>query len=376
MASSGHATLRRVVLFIGQLGFGGTETQVVLLARELRLRGIQVDVVLLVGGGPHEAGLRAAGIEVHHLVRRRRGRATVMQRVWLFARLVRLLRRLRPDVLHAFLMECYMPAAPAALLARVPVLVAGRRSLSDILRDRWCFKLGSAMVRITDHVVANAVAVAEDARTVEGVPPQKLSVIYNGLQDSAFDPVEPAGIDTGLPVVLCLARLRPEKGHGFLFDAAALLARQGRPITVVLVGDGPEEDRLRERANALGLDIRFMGAMTDSRGMLDRADIVVSPSVSEGLSNSVMEAMARGRPIVATSVGGTPELVEDRGVLVPPADPVALSQAVARLLDDPELAASLGAASRLWASKNLDVTTMVEEHMGLYHRLLEDRCAT
>jgi glycosyltransferase involved in cell wall biosynthesis len=357
---------------------GGTETQVTLLARELRSRGIEVDVLLLSKGGPHEATLRAAGIAVHHLgfSRRPPGRAPMIRNLKVFARLVVLLRRLRPDVLHAFLLESYVLGAPAALLARVPIMIAGRRGLSDIKRARqWWFALGGVMTPITDHVVANAVAVAEDARTAERIPPHKVSVIYNGLTDAAFEPVEPEHIDTELPVVLCLARLRPEKGHGSLIQAVALLSRQGKPCTLVLVGDGPEEDRLKAQASTLDLDVRFLGAMTDVRAILARADIVVLSSISEGMSNALMEAMARSRPIVATAVGGTPELLEDRGILVPPSDPVALSRGIARLLDDPALAASLGAAARAWAIKNLDVATMADEHVKLYHRLLEERCA-
>lgn len=379
LAPRDRATLRRVTLLIGQLGLGGTEKQLSLLARELHGRGIGVDVLLLSKGGPHEATLRAAGIGVHHLgfSRSSPGPAGLVRNVQVFVRLVRLLRRLRPDVLHAFLLESYVLGAPAARLAGVPVMVAGRRSLSDFRKGqrRWWFALGSSVTRITDHVVANAAAVAEDARRVEHVPSHKLSVIYNGLPDSAFERVTPDDVDTRLPVVLCVARLRPEKGHRFLIDAAALLSRQGKPCTFVLVGDGPEEDRLRAKAHAPGLDIRFLGAMTDIGGILARADVVVLPSVSEGMSNAIMEAMAAGRAIVATGVGGTPELLEDRGILVAPSDPAALSEGIGRLLDDPELAASLGVAARAWARKNLEATVMVDEHVNLYRRLLEGRCA-
>ncbi|NUW36465.1 glycosyltransferase [Nonomuraea sp. SMC257] len=378
MGTSGEPSgLRRVALLIGQLGLGGAEKQVSLLARELHSRNIAVDVLLLSKGGPHEATLRAAGIHVHHLgfTRTPSGSIADPRNVRAFARLVLLLRRLRPDVLHAYLLHSYLIGAPAALLARVPVMVAGRRGLSDIKRKQGrLFSVGSAMTAITDHVVANAAAVAEDARTVEGIPPHKLSVIYNGLSDAALEVVEPATVDTRLPVVVCLARLRPEKGHDCLLDAAALLAREGRRCTWLLVGDGPETERLQARAHALDVDVRFWGAVTDPRPLLARADVVVLPSVSEGLSNAIMEAMVQRRPIVATAVGGTPELLgDDRGVLIPHSDPAALARAVAGLLDDPGHAARLGAEARAWVLKNLDATTMVEEHLALYRGLLARR---
>ncbi|MER6947334.1 glycosyltransferase [Nonomuraea sp. NPDC000554] len=379
MAQGENAALRRVAFLIGQLELGGTEKQLCLLARELRLRGVEVHVLVLSRGGPYEQTLREVGIEVHHLGfgREPSGLSTLNRNLMAFVRLVGLLRDLRPDVLHAFLHEGYMIGAVAARFAGFPlVVVAGRRGLRHFERRRgWLLALERVVTRVTDHVVANAVAVAEDARTVEGVPARKLSVIYNGLPASAFEGAEPERVDTSLPVVVCVANLRSVKGLRFLVDAAGMLSRRGRPCTVVLVGEGVERGRLEAQASALGVDVRFVGARNETAGFLARADVVVLPSLSEGLSNAVMEAMAAGRPVVATSVGGTPELLEDRGVLVPASDPVALAEGIARLLDDPDLAASLGAAARAWAGKNLDMDVMVDEHVRLYHRLLETRRA-
>ncbi|GAB3898656.1 hypothetical protein GCM10027612_57240 [Microbispora bryophytorum subsp. camponoti] len=108
--------------------------------------------------------------------------------------------------------------------------------------------------------------------------------------------------------------------------------------------------------------------------LLAAADVVVLASLAEGMSNSIMEAMAAGRPVVATDVGGGAELLEGRGILVPPEDPVALSDGILRVLDDPDLAAGLGAAARAWARKNLGLDVMVDDHLALYRRLLDDRC--
>ncbi|MEV6867964.1 glycosyltransferase, partial [Streptosporangium subroseum] len=243
VATEDEPGVRRVAFLIGQLGLGGTETQLCLLARQLHDRGVEPHVLLLAKGGPHEASLREAGIGVHHLgfVPFSSGPTALPRNLRAFARLVGLLRRLRPDVLHAFLLESYALGVPAARLARVPVVIAGRRSLSFYKRDRgWAFALGKASTRLTDHVVANAAAVAEDARTIEHIPPHKISVIYNGLPPSAFTLVHPEKIDTHLPVILCVARLAPVKGHRFLLEAVATLARQGHPCTLVLAGDGPQ----------------------------------------------------------------------------------------------------------------------------------------
>ncbi|MEV0231181.1 glycosyltransferase [Nonomuraea sp. NPDC050786] len=374
MPKQDRSVLRRVTLLIGQLGRGGAETQIVLLAQGLHARGIEVHVVLMSKGGPHERTLRDAGIKVHRLgfARRANGAPDLLRCLRGFARLVRILRNVRPQVLHAYLFECRLLGAPAARLAGVPVMVAGWRNSGEP-RRRSVLALERAAGWMADHVVANAVAVAEDARTVLKSPAHKLSVIYNGLRPRAFDAAEPQVVDTDLPVVLCVASLTSQKGHSFLLEAAALLRRRSRPCTFVLIGEGPERRCLSELARESGVDARFLGERSDVQPFLARADVVVLPSLWEGMSNAVMEAMAMGRPIVATAVGGTPELLEDRGVLVPARDAGALADGIARVVDDPDLAAALGRAARAWARKNLDVDAMVDQHIELYRRLADTR---
>jgi glycosyltransferase involved in cell wall biosynthesis len=368
----------RIDLLIGQLGLGGTEKQVVLLARGLRERGIDVEVLLMFEGGPREPALRAAGIPVVRL-----GFVTVCpgpRMLWAnavaFARLVRRLRRRRPDILHAFLFHSYVTAAPAARLAGVRTLVAGRRSLGDFKRGRRVpLALERLATGVTDLLVANADAVADDTYRNEKVPRNKITTIYNGLPDSAFETVTPAVLATTWPLVLCIANLKRDKGHRFLLDAVARLRDRNLPCTLALVGDGPERTALEEQAGRLGIDVRFLGTRTDIEPLLARAQAVALPSLHEGMSNAVMEAMAAGRPIVATEVGGNAELLRGRGVLVPPADPAALADGIGTVLGDAALAADLCARARAWSLEHLRVGTMVDRHVQIYRELLERRCA-
>jgi glycosyltransferase involved in cell wall biosynthesis len=367
-----RSRLVRVCLMIGRLAAGGAEKQVALLAAELSRRGIPTSVVLLFhGDDPRKADLVEAGVEVTTLgFGRRNGHRALGYNLGVFGRLVRYLRRTRPDVVHAFLFHTYVVAAPAAWLARVPAMVAGRRSLGYFKEGRRAMLAAERVAnRLTDLVVANAEAVAADAVAQEGLPPSKVAVVHNGLTSAAFVAAAPAEVESALPVLICVANLRTVKGHRHLVDALGLLRDRGHPCTLLLVGDGPEEAALRERA--AGLDVRFLGTRWDVDRLLARADVAVSSSLSEGMSNAVMEAMAIGKPVVATAVGGTPELLADgRGVLVPPADPVALADGVAALLADPDHAARLGAESREWSRKNLHVDTMVDRHLELYRSLL------
>ncbi|GHE27494.1 glycosyl transferase [Streptosporangium violaceochromogenes] len=366
------------MLLIGQLRVGGTEKQVFLLATGLSRSGVAVDVVTLHSDGPYRDALEDEGVPVHNagFTGVSTGPMAVPRNLIAAARLIRLIRRTRPDVLHAFLYHGYVIGAPIAWLARVPVVVAGRRSLSNFKRARrWVYALERVATRLTRHVVANALAVAEDARTVEGIARGKVSVIYNALPASAFRPGPPARIATDLPVVCCVANLKAHKGHRFLVEAAALLAARGTPCTLVLAGEGPERDALLRQAARLGVDLRLLGLRRDVEALLSRASAVVLASLYEGMSNAVMEAMAAGRPVVATAVGGTRELLSGRGLLVPPADPRALADALERVLHDPRLGASLGSAARAWALDNLGVDAMIDRHLALYRRLLERPCA-
>jgi L-malate glycosyltransferase len=362
---------------IGQLGLGGTEKQIVLLAAGLRARGIDARVLTMFEGGAREQALRDAGVPIVRLgFTRLHPVMGVTGNAAAFARLVRLLRRDRPDVLHAFLLHSYLIAAPAARIARVPVLVAGRRSLGDFKQDRrLLLRLERLATRTTDLLIANAHAVAEDTREREHVPAEKISVVYNGLPDDAFTAWTPASIKTVHPMLLCVANLKAYKGHEHLLRAAALLRARGRPCTLVLVGEGEQRPQLERQARQLHLDVRFLGACTEVGPLLARADVVALPSLHEGMSNAVMEAMSAGRPVVATAVGGTPELLRDRGILVPPGDPSALASAIDALLADPGRGASLGAAARRWSRMNLSADSMVEEHVRIYSDLLELRCA-
>jgi glycosyltransferase involved in cell wall biosynthesis len=368
------ARISRACLLIGQLGLGGTEKQVVLLADGLCARGVDTTVLVMFEGGPHEDDLRAAGIPVVHLGFQRRSDGWRMPaaNIAAFFRLVGYLRRTRPDVLHAFLFHSYVTAAPAARMAGVPVLVAGRRSLGDFKRGRRLVRAMEAVAtRMTDHLVANTRAVAEDALRDEGVPPGKISIAANGLPDSAFDPMPPASLATRLPVILCIANLIAYKGHCHLLDAMARLRMRGRPCTLALAGEGPERPALERQAKRLGIDARFLGARTDIGRLLARADVVVLASLQEGQSNAVMEAMAAGRPVVATDVGGTRDLLGGRGLLVPPADPDALADGIEQVISDPLLATRLGSRAQAWCRAHLSADAMADRHVRIYSRLLE-----
>jgi L-malate glycosyltransferase len=365
-------------LVIEQLGMGGTEKQVVLLARGLHERGIDTSVWVLSAGTEtcHEDALRRDGIRVVDMgLRRFRDPCQAPLNFTRLGAMTMRLRRERPDIVHAFLFRSYVLGAPVARMARIPVFVAGRRSLGDFKESRPAALAAERFAtRITDLIIANAEAVAADTERRERVG-GKVEVVYNGLPEQAFAAVSSADVETADPVVLCVANLRGCKGHRYLLEAMGRLQRDGRPCTLLLAGEGQERQSLECQAAGLRIDVRFLGQCHDVRPLLARADVVAHPSLREGMSNAVMEAMAAGRAVVATGVGGTPELLAGRGLIVPPADPAALAEAIGHVLSDHGLAVRLSEEARNWSRGHLSVAAMVDRHIQIYAGLLERRCA-
>lgn len=364
----------RVVLTIGQLDVGGTEGQLVQLARGLRDRGVFVAVASLYSGGPYVEHLESAGIPVY-LARLPRIRGRDFLNVFILVpRLVRFalwLRRQRPDVVQGFLFHAYVLTAFVARMVRVPVVVAGRRSLGNFKEGRRLLLATERLAtRLTDLLIANSQAVAADVVRQEDVAAAKVCVIPNGIPERFFEDQPPLEFDADTQVrITCVANLRVYKGHRTLLEAVAQLSDSGRQTTVLLAGEGPERSSLENQAAEAGIDVRFLGSVRDIPGLLAASDIVVLPSYEEGFSNSLLEAMAAGRPIIATSVGGNPEALGDGGLLVPPRDASALRDALDRLLAHPETARELGARARARAHAEYSESAMVAHYISVYEKL-------
>jgi len=197
---------------------------------------------------------------------------------------------------------------------------------------------------------------------------------FNGLPINADLQARLRG-KTDWPIVLTVARLDKQKGHSYLLEAAALVPE----AMFVLVGEGPERSALEAQASILGLSNRvvFLGYRDDVSDLLASCDVFVLPSLFEGLPLSVLEAMAAGKPVVATDIGGTNEAVKhgETGLLVPSADPESLARAIRTVLFDPVLSQRLGSAGRARVHQEFSAETMVQRIAEIYDELL-DSCKT
>lgn len=363
----------RIVLVIGSLRIGGTETQVVRLAVDLRARGHDVHIVAISRGGPLDTELRSAGVGVRVFayggLRLRdddggwRSPRALLQGAGELLALWRHFRELRADVCHAFGFTCYTIALPLAWVAGVPVRVNGRRGASPQSPTGIRRRALDLASRLSSTVyVCNSRAGARDLGRNEKVPGDRIVVIPN----SVGVPTSVADVGQQPPSGVVVANLLYYKGHADLVEA---LARLETPPHMCFVGDGPERDDLVALIRSRGLEgtVRLAGTVPVASRLLSSYQFAVLPSHVEGLPNAVLEAMAAGLPVIATAVGGVPEIVTDgvTGLLVRPHDPRELAAAIARLAGDPRLRVRLGAQGRRVAER-LSVQSAAARHEAVY----------
>jgi polysaccharide biosynthesis protein PslH len=282
----------------------------------------------------------------------------------LFVRLVALFRRQRPSVVHTHDQRALFYAGPAARLSGVPTVVHTRhgRDVHATPRQTATFRQLSKLV---DRFVCVSSEVANLSRE-QGIAGSRLCTILNGIDLDRFRSGRP---DPAGPVVT-VARLSPEKDVANLVHATALAAGRAPQLSVAIAGDGACRQDLERLATELGVSDRvtFLGQVSDVPALFARASMFVLPSRSEGIPLTALEAMACGVPVVATRVGGLPEVVDDAvtGLLVPPADPAALAEAMVLLWNDPARGDRMAAAARRRAEERFDIRRMVREYEDLY----------
>jgi glycosyltransferase involved in cell wall biosynthesis len=370
-----------VAIFAPALVTGGTQRHLQAVLAGLDRGRFAPVIYSLKAGGEVADELDAAGVPVRFVPLGRR--LVALETLRAVRRVAAELRADGVQVVHGYQWRPALIGALAARLARVPVVLASKRSLSgDSRAERRAWRL---LGRLVDAITVNADALRTEAMA-HGVH-SRWVLVRNGIDLGRFTPSgadaaaarAAVGLDPARPVIGAVGRLEARKGHDDLLRAVARLGgRPGAPPPqVALVGDGPERETLRALAGELGIAgaVRFAGTVPDVRPWLAAMDVFVLPSREEGSSNAALEAMASGRAVIATGVGGTAELIEDgrTGLLVPPRDAEALATALATVLDAPVYAAALGAAARAVVEERYGVARMVREIEALWDDCLAHR---
>jgi L-malate glycosyltransferase len=341
---------------------GGTERQMIELVRRLSPDRWTVHVACFHARGAwfNRVAEAAASVTEFPLDSFRSSQA--MRQSWAFARWC---RKRRIAIVHTVSIAANIFGQPGAALGRVPVRIANRREINP---DKTPVEIAAqrAAYAFAHKVVANSLAAAARLR-LERVPARKIAVVPNGLDFDRFASRPPRD---ELRRVVVVANLRREKGHDVLLEAVPLVLRKFPDARFALAGGGPELEPLKARAEAAALShaVTFLGHQEDINACLTANDIFVLPTRSEAFPNSVLEAMASAMPIVASHVGGIPELVENghTGMLVPPGDPHSLADRICRLMTNPPFAARLGETARASAHARYSFDRMVAGFEDVY----------
>ena len=367
------------------LGTGGSERQLVSLVVRSDRAQFRHEVCALMDGGPQAEILRAAGIPIHVL-------GFGSGEIWPVAvRLARLVRQVRPDVVHASL---FRPGVVSRLVGRLTGRPVVTTLVNTTYEPEWFLdnprlsvpkaRLARALERMTMGMGAWFIAVSESVKASAvrqlAVAPDRVTVIPRGIEfgtygGEALDSSGRAMLNLGnaFPVMLNVGRLVPQKGQRYAIQAMADIVSRYPKARLLVAGDGWLRPDLQQLIHSSGLSqhVTLLGDRSDVARLLRLADIFVFPSLFEGAANALLEAMAAGKPCVATRIPSIAEAARDgeAAVLVELRSPQALSAAILRLAGDREAAQALGESARGWVRNRHDYSNVVSQHESLYMRL-------
>jgi glycosyltransferase involved in cell wall biosynthesis len=386
----------RLLYVITRFIRGGAPILVLSMAKELSRRGFVCDIATAAPSGDDSDLYRdaaEAGLSMHLLPELRR-EASPVNDFRAFVRLSRVIRKGSYDIVHSHTSKAGILGRFAARSASRAITVhsphghiyernARIPGVSERPLMRSVFHAAERIaLPVTDHIVA--LTELERRQLVElGIARRdKSSVIHNAIDVERFSSCSRSrdairarlGIPPRAPVVEITGRLAAEKGHSCLIEAVRMISRAMPAVRLLVVGDGPERPRLESQCAGLGLsaNVIFLGNRADVPELLSACDVFVLASTYEGFGLVLLEAMAAGKPIVATRVGGVPEVIQDgrTGTLVPCSEPEPMAAAIMELLNDPRRAAEMASNGLEYVRRNYDLPAMADKYRDLYERLL------
>jgi len=367
----------KIQFLLPEMKLGGAEKHVIYLAGYLLRKGYEVQITCLFKEGALAPVVKNLGIPLvcWNLPYRWNLRT--------FFHVKRRLQSSRPDILHTYLFGFHFFAGLPARLLKIPVILSSRREIADWQRKRHRIleSLGNFFV---DRVVCCSKAVEEWTRKKERISAGKILTIYNGVDFNRFHPSpmnfkirKSFGIPENAPVLGTVANMAVEKGYPYLLEAADQISKANPNVWFLFVGFGPLEKEMKKKAEQIKAhkQIIFLGARSDIPNLLSAMDIFILASVIEGFPNVLLEAMASGKPVVATKAGGVPELIESGkdGLLVAPKNGPALAQAVLSLFGNRQKAEEFARSAEEKIQKNFSLEKMADQYETLYLSLLREK---
>lgn len=365
----------RIALVIPTMDRGGAEKQLCLLATNLPRDHFDVHVILLTRDGPRSEMLRQAGIPVSVIGKRFKADPTA------FLRLRREFQRIQPELVHTWLFAANSFGRAAAKAARIPRIIASERCV-DPWKTAAHFFLDRKLAAYTETITTNSDGV-RDFYAAHGIPEDKFTVIPNGIEpvsrasitrEEAF---ESLGIEPQRKLIMAVGRLWPQKKYRDLIWAAELLGTLREDTTLAIIGDGPQKGELLRHRDAVTIPehVRFCGHRNDVADLLPHADVFWIGSEYEGQSNSVIEAMQAGIPVIASNIPGNRDLVIDQqtGRLVTLGDTADFARQTNEILDNSAEAQRLGRNAQDRIASEFTVAKMVDKHATLYGGMSANR---
>jgi glycosyltransferase involved in cell wall biosynthesis len=379
-----HHEKPTILYAIGSLSIGGAEKQMALLIGHLDEMNFNCHLFALEPFGPLNHYLRTTNVTIHD-------GGYFSEKSWIIKillliraqfRLLHVIKKTRPDVMHAYLPLTNFMGSLAGRIARVPLIITSKRALGNHQRRYRGWRIFDiAAFRLSHVVTANSKAVGEDTLKRDRGCESKIRLIYNGVQSSIFNNDDSIKrrirrqlhLNPNKNVIITVANLLSYKGHHELIEAAARVTDKYPDSHFLLIGEdrGIRKDlEIQVKEHGIDNKIIFLGQRNDIPDLLAASDISVLPSHEEGFSNVILESMAAGLPVVATNVGGNPEAIVngETGWLVPPKNPEELALKIADLLHDPEKAKKWGEAGRHRVQIHFSDKKMLEEYIKLYQK--------
>lgn len=369
----------KVLQLVEDLKIGGAERIIASIAEGLERRKFEISVWCISGGGEIADELKQTEIDIKILdIFSYHNPTNIL-------RLAYLLRKAHPDIVHTHGYFASTFGRLAAILARTPVIVTHAHTTYYGFKKRN-FLIERLLSLFTDTIVCVSQAVKRFVVEVEGINEKKTSLIYNGVGEPSFFEVDSddhvnrksLGLEEKDIVVVTVASLTPHKGHHVLINAATVVSKRHKNLRLLIVGDGPLRNKLEAYAKELRLssNIVFTGQRKDIVSLLKLADLFVLPSTErEGLGIALIEAMAKGLPVIGTKLGGIPEVIEDEinGLLVTPGNPYELATAIDKLVIDRSMRMRMGMNGRKIYEEKFTAQKMIKHIELLYDELLRRR---
>lgn len=367
----------KVLHLITELSIGGAQSALFRLLENFGDASFEHSVACFFNAeGATANQIRALNIPVFDL------RMNNKFRVDALGRLFGLLRQKKPDLLHAWMFHANLAGRILGHLAGIPIIISSERTMGQESRLRYWLNRHS--ISLVDQVVCVSESVADFAVHQIGLPSDKISVIPNGVDPAQYRNLpskQQARKSLSLPIdgviIAAIGRPRPVKGYQYLLKAFVQASESFPQTQLLFVGNGPDRPGLVDQAQSLGVRSRviFYDDTINIPQILASLDMLALPSLFEGMPNIALEAMAAALPVLATAVGGTPEVVIDgeTGLLVPPGDAEALTSAITRLLKNPQLREEMGQAGRKRVESEFSINNTVREVKRLYVNLVTQK---